>query len=45
MQGGESAKDFDSGRDGDDYSGGCEVGPGVNVYSYGEYVVGSDDKS
>lgn len=45
MQGGESAEYFDSGRDGDDYGGGGKIGSGVDVYSYSEHVVGSDDKS
>ena len=44
MEGGKSGKDFDPRRHRDDYSGGGEVGPGVDIYPHGEYMVSPDDK-
>ena len=44
VKGGQSAKDFYACWDGNDYSGGCEVGPGVYVHSYCKHVVGSNNK-
>lgn len=41
MECGESTENFYPGRDGNNYCGGSEVGPGVYVYSDCKHVVGS----
>lgn len=45
MKGGQSAKNFYTGWDGNNYSCGCKVGSGVNVHSHCKYVVGSYDEA
>lgn len=42
MNGGDSSKDFDACGDCDDHSCGCKVSSGVYIYTYGEYMVGSN---
>ena len=43
--GGESAEDFNSSGNGNDYGGGGKVCTGVYIYAYREDVMGSYNKS
>lgn len=45
MQGCQSAKDLNSGWDGNNYCGRREVGSGVNVYSHGKHMMCPHNKS
>lgn len=45
MKGGESAKYFYPGWDGNNYSSRCKIGAGINVYPNYKYVVCSHNKA
>jgi len=45
MKSAQSTEDFNSCGDSNNYGCGSKIGTGVYIYSHGEYVVSSNDKS